>query len=294
MNVTCELLDHRFTLETPPKRVVSLVSGFTETLFDLGCADRVAGVSSYCHRYIPKLDKPVAGDYLRIDEELFESLNPDLILVTGGIQLPLARKLAARGLPVYALPLPASVHGILENALHLAALLDKMTAAHDLTQKLTAEIANLANSRPQIPPRIYVELWFGKHMRTIGGRTFIHDIVSLAGGDPIFADSPEAYPKPDLEQVAILRPDIGLFFQEPDYPVDVKALLKQRGWESLFPKGIIESTVERGKNLIHDGPSALETARWLKNTLNPRATTSSASPPTPDFPPDTDASPRDC
>ena len=268
MKVNCELLDHQFTLETAPKRVISLVSGLTESLFELGCGDRVAGVSSYCNRYVPNLDKPVAGDYLRIDEELFEDLNPDLVLVTAGVQLKLARKLAARGLPVYALPLPGSIHGILENILTLGALMNETRTAHKLVENMTREIANLANSRPEKPPRVYVELWFGKHMRTIGGRTFIHDIVSLAGGDPVFADIPQAYPVPDLGRVMELNPDKAVFFQEPDYPVNVQKLLKERGWENLFPQGIIESTVERGRNLIHDGPSALETARWLATELS--------------------------
>jgi iron complex transport system substrate-binding protein len=269
MNITCELLDHRFTLDTPPKRVISLVSGLTEALFDLGCGDRIAGVSTYCNRYVPNLEKPIAGDYLRIDEELFEALNPDLVLVTAGIQLNLARKLAARELPVYALPLPGSIHGILENILTLGALMHETRTAHTFAENMTREIANLANSRPEKPSRVYIELWFGKHMRTIGGRTFIHDIVSLAGGDPVFADIPEAYPEPDLDRVAKLAPDTAIFFQEPDYPVNVQNLLKERGWENLFPQGIIESTVERGKNLIHDGPSALETARWLATKLSP-------------------------
>jgi ABC-type Fe3+-hydroxamate transport system substrate-binding protein len=114
-------------------------------------------------------------------------------------------------------------------------------------------------------PKVYVELWFGKHMRTIGGFTYIDDLVSIAGGDPIFAERRAGYFIPDLAEVERLCPDLFLLFSEEEYPVVSKELLSERGWDrSLKPK-VVESTVTRGRNLIQEGPSLLETATWLQN-----------------------------
>lgn len=267
MKVTCEILGYSFEMPEFPKRVVSLSSGLTEALFAMGCGERVAGVSSYCSRYVPNLTAPVVGDYLRVDEAALGALDPDLVLMTSGIQLALARRLAQRGLPVYVLPLPSSFYGIVENVVLLGALVNETRAGRDLATRLAGEAAGLAAMAPACQPRVYVELWFGRHRRSIGGRTFIHDLVAMAGGDPIFGDSPEAYPIPDLAQVPALRPDIGVFFQEPDYPVDVQALLRERGWEAFLGNRIIESTIVRGRNVIHDGPSLIETARWLHGEI---------------------------
>jgi ABC-type Fe3+-hydroxamate transport system substrate-binding protein len=120
---------------------------------------------------------------------------------------------------------------------------------------------------PTPRPRVYAELWFGKHLRTAGGRTFIHDIVELAGGEPLFGMTREGYLEPDVEEVARLKPEIVLGFSEPDVPVNFPELLHQRGWDRAFAPRLIESTVDRGRNIIHDGPSMLETAEWLAKRI---------------------------
>jgi ABC-type Fe3+-hydroxamate transport system substrate-binding protein len=267
MKVNCAILEHSFDMPGSPRRIVSLSAGLTEALFAMGCGERVAGVSSYCPRYVGNLAAPVVGDYLRVDEAALEAVDPDLVLVTTGAQITLARRLADRGLPVYALPLPNSLYGILENIVLLGALVNQTRTGRELAARLSAEAADIAASAPPVRPRAYVELWFGRHRRSIGGRTFIHDLVTMAGADPVFGNSPEAYPVPDLADVPALRPDIGIFFQEPDYPVDVPALLRERGWDALSGNRIIESTIQRGRNLIHDGPSLLETAGWLQREI---------------------------
>ena len=43
-----DLLGRTFDFPTPPRRVVSLVPSLTESLFDLGAGDTVAGVTDYC------------------------------------------------------------------------------------------------------------------------------------------------------------------------------------------------------------------------------------------------------
>jgi iron complex transport system substrate-binding protein len=56
-------------------------------------------------------------------------------------------------------------------------------------------------------------------------------------------------------------------FSEPEHPVDAAALVRDRGWERAFAPRVVVSTTDRGRNLIHDGPSFLETARWLAAEL---------------------------
>jgi len=65
MRVTCELLGNSFDLPAEPRRVVCLVSAATETLAELGCRDRLIGVSPYCSRYVEHLAAPVVGDYVK-------------------------------------------------------------------------------------------------------------------------------------------------------------------------------------------------------------------------------------
>lgn len=266
MKIGCEALDYRFDISDRPERVICLVAAATEALYAMGLGDRVAGVSCYCNRYVPDLNKPVAGDYLKIDEQRFQEIDPDLIVVTTGVQRKLGLALAGRGMPVYALPLPNSFYGILENNVTLGALMNEVSAGRELSQRMRDEAAAIRARNGANRPRVYVELWFGPHMRAIGGFTYIHDLVSMAGGDPVFGSMQQGYFTPDFKEVAIAKPDVFLLFAEPHYPVDPRKLIAERGWESLNMK-VVESSVKRGENLIQEGPSIVETASWLQKQL---------------------------
>jgi ABC-type Fe3+-hydroxamate transport system substrate-binding protein len=268
MKIACELLGSSFELPAAPKRIVSLVSAATETVAQLGGLDRLVGVSPYCSRYVPGLSAPVVGDYVKADIDALRALTPDLLLFTGGVQLPLARRCAAAGLPAYVLPIPASRFGILENIVTVGALLDAVEPARALVNRMAAGCEWLRATRPAVRPSVYVELWFGRHPRTSGGRTFVHDLIELTGGRNIFSSSPQAYLPLDIPAATAAKPDVALFFSEPEYPVDPQQLLAQRGWDTAGGPRVIVSTVERGQNLIHDGPSFVDTARWLARQMH--------------------------
>ena len=265
MQVFCESLGVDVELPERPRRIVCLASSFTETLFEMGCGHRLAGISAYCSRFVPAGDLPVVGDYLRVDRNLLQQVEPDLIILTTGIQRTLGIRLAKEGYPVYALPLPTSLSGVMENLNVLGGLVNEVEAARRLRQRWEQQFGTLYLSAPMRRPRVYLELWFGKHMRTVGALSFVHDLVEAAGGDNIFGRDRRAYFVPDLDQVASLRPDILLFHTEPDYPVDVPALIEQRGWHRWNPAPyVLTGAVEKGQNIIHEGPSMMETAMWLQ------------------------------
>jgi len=256
----------QLNLARPPRRVISFVSSATETLFALGCGEAIVGVTPYCARYVDGLQAPVAGDYLRADIEHLRSLEPDLVLVTSGSAPALAQRLTEAGLPVHALPLPASRFGILENQITLGGLMHRVAEARVLCSRMEAGFAQLIAIAPSQRPKVFIEMWCGRHLRGVGGLSFIHDLVELAGGEAVPPVRAEAYPLPDLEQVAALRPEVILLFQEPEHPVDGPALLAERGW--TWNPRLIESDITKGRNIIHDGPSYLDTARWLRGQLH--------------------------
>jgi len=260
-----ELLDYTFELSDQPQRVVSLVSSATEVIDKMGLIDRVVGVSEYCPRYVKDVESLVVGQYLNCDMERLKALEPDLILITSGVQLKLGKKLAAAGLPVYVLTLPQSFYGMLENTVVLGGLLGELRKARALADKMLTRAEALKKSHRWSKPKVYVELWLGRHMRAVGGMSFIQDLVDLAGGDLVFGEWAQSYFKPDFDQVKAAEPDVFLFFHEPEYQVDGRSLVKERGWDESVP--VIVSTVECGENMIHDGPSFLDTVEWLQGKL---------------------------
>ncbi|WP_242352871.1 MULTISPECIES: ABC transporter substrate-binding protein [unclassified Anaeromyxobacter] len=265
MKISSPLLGTTFELPERPGRIVSLVSSATETLFALGAGDAVVGVTPYCARYVPGLGAPVVADYVSGDPEAIRAVRPELVVATDGVQLPLARRLAAAGLPVALLPVPQSRFGILENTVALGALTGRLAAARSLCDRLERACAELVASAPSPRPRAYAELWFGRHLRRPGGRAFVHDLLWLAGLEPVHGDRPDAYAPPELDEVPGLAPDWVIVFSEPEHPIDAEALVRERGWDRAVAPRVLASTTERGRNLIHDGPSFVETAAWLRD-----------------------------
>jgi iron complex transport system substrate-binding protein len=269
MRIGVPALGTTVALDGAPTRIVSLVSSATETLFAIGCGDAVVGVSPYCARYVPGLRAPVVADYVAGDPALVAATRPDLVVATDGVQLPLARRLAAAGLPVVVLPVPQSRWGILENTIALGALTGRVAAARALCDELERSCAELVARAPARRPRVYAELWFGRHVRRPGGRAFVHDLLWLAGLDPVFGSRPDAYAVPELDLVPQLAPEWVIVFSEPEHPVCGAALVRERGWDRAFAPRVVDAGTERGRNLIHDGPSFVETARWLHTTVSP-------------------------
>jgi iron complex transport system substrate-binding protein len=262
--VRCEVLGSVVELADKPMRILSLVAGYTEGLWAMGLAERVVGVSAFCGRYVDVGGRVVAGDYLKVDDDVVAALKPDLVLMTGGVQLGVARRLAKAGLPVYVLPLADSFAGIVENLRRIGALAGEMGAAHALTDRMEREAAEMRASAPAVRPRVYVELWFGRHPRMAGGLTFVQDLITLAGGENVWADAPTGYLQLDLAETERRNPEFAvIFWEDDDTIVDAPGLMRERGW--TIP--LIEARLRRGEILIHDGPSCLETARWLGTRL---------------------------
>lgn len=263
LRIHCDALGRFVHLPRQPRRIVSLVSSLTEALFELDAADRLVGVSSYCPNYVAGLTTPIVGDYLRVDEVKLQEVQPDLILTTTGVQREMGRRLAEKGWPVYIFPLPNSLHGILENLIVLGGLVGEVRAARALSTRWQRLFLDLEAGAPSPRPRVYAECWFGRHPRVPGGMTFIHDLIQAAGGENIFGDEQQAYLPLDLDEAMRRRPQVMILYSEPEYPQHASSLLKERGWDVR----VIESTVTPGRNIIHDGPSMMQTALWLRERL---------------------------
>ena len=68
-------------LDAAPQRIVSLVPSQTELLFDLGLADRVVGVTSFCTEPAIAVEQNVKiGGTKRFLFDRIDALRPDLIV----------------------------------------------------------------------------------------------------------------------------------------------------------------------------------------------------------------------
>jgi len=227
-------------------RIVSLAPNLTDALFALGVGDKLVGRSAFCHRPAQVLSLPVVASYTKTRLELLRNLQPDLVLLSTGVQREQALGLKEEGFPVYAVPLPTSPYGILENLSTLGHLLGLEAEATELAHRLAERYTAL---KGRFRLRVYFEMDLGGPI-TVGRGSYIAQALLHLGLEPIFLDVPQAYFAPDLEEVARRKPDLFLYEPKPwgkNPWAKAKALAEARGW--TFPVVATD-----GDELAHYGP----------------------------------------
>jgi ABC-type Fe3+-hydroxamate transport system substrate-binding protein len=203
-------------LPDPPRRIVSLVPSTTELLCRLGLADALVGVTVYCREPAELLrDKTRIGGEKDPDLERIRALAPDLVVanVEENVRAHVDT-LRAWGLRVH-VTYPRTVAGAIAMIRELGAVTGTAASATALADELDAQLARARESaRDRAPARVFYAIWRGPYM-TIGGDTYIHDVLAVCGGANVFADAAERYPAVTLDDVAARRPEVILLPDEP-------------------------------------------------------------------------------
>jgi ABC-type Fe3+-hydroxamate transport system substrate-binding protein len=236
-----------FNLSEPPHRVVSLVPSVTESLFDLGCGDRVVAVTDYCVHPASKVaGLPRIGGTKNPDLGAIRALQPDLVIANQEEnRKDDVEALRAEGLNVW-VTFPCTVAQTFEHLWDIIRLFDvpRMSQAIDAMERVYEWAARAAEDNPGIS--VFVPIWrepdgtgSPRWWMTANRETFMHDVLRVCGGANVFADrvrhyplaadlgeaapvepSPEhdtRYPRVTPAEVAALAPEVILLSTEP-YP----------------------------------------------------------------------------
>ncbi len=203
------LLALAFAAQAEPKRIVSTVPGLTEILFALGLGDRVAGVSEYCRYPAEAQRKPKTGSFLQPNLEAIAALRPDVVLIIRN-PVRLGTRLEAMGLRVKELDLE-TMPGILEAITEIGALTGRERQAAALRASIEARMNAV---RKAVKVRRRVVFLVGRTpqrlegMVAVGPKSYLEELMKLAGGDNVFADAPAMYPKISVEQLLARDPEV--------------------------------------------------------------------------------------
>ena len=168
-----------------PRRLVCLTEETTETLYLLGCEDRIAGISGYTVRPpSARREKPRVSAFTSADVDAIEAIGPDLVLAFSDLQGPIAAELAKRGLAVHLFN-QRDVAGILAMIRTLGRLVDAAEAADRLAASYEARLAAMRAEPPPRRPRVYLEEWDEPMICGIG---WWSELTEIAGGVDVFAD----------------------------------------------------------------------------------------------------------
>ncbi len=196
-----------------PRRIVSLVPNVTEMIYAMGAGSRVAAVSSY-DSFPPEVKKlPNVGALLDPNVERILSLKPDLAIVYSS-QDDLKHQLAKAGIRVFEYR-HGGLDGVTATIRALGAALGDAPAAEALARRVERGLDEV-RQRVRGRPRPRTLLVFGRERLSLrgiyasGGTGFLHDMLTLAGGDNVFADVKTESVQANTEQIISRRPDVVL------------------------------------------------------------------------------------
>ncbi len=194
-----------------PQRIISLAPGITETLYALGLAHKIVGVTSFCNWPPSARQKQRIGGFINPSIEQIVSLKPDLIIATADGNRPdTVRQLERIGLPVYVTN-PSDTNGILKSISHLGEITARKNAAAILVRQLQKRINNIETQiRHKSKPRVFFQIGL-EPLITIGGKTLINEVIGRAGGINIASSDTASYPRYSPEGIIAGAPDIILF-----------------------------------------------------------------------------------
>jgi iron complex transport system substrate-binding protein len=273
-----------------PKRIVSLSPSNTEVLFAVSAGDRVVGVTDHCN-YPDELESRVnSGETVRVggywdpSVDTILGLKPDLVFVsiakctvkTNNCKIKCSRRcektvnvanrLKSLGINVVILA-PHSLDDVLNDILSVGNATGNATEAKALVDNLRQRINAVVMASKKISnrPKVYFEVWNDPYI-SVNQNTWIGNIIQLAGGKNVFADSATEWPLLSSEDIIERNPDVLVFPVVPGVPrfwgsfEDVK---KRQGWSgiSAVKEGILYE-VERDL-ISRPGPRLVKSLELL-------------------------------
>lgn len=191
-------------------RVISLSPANTELAYAAGLGESLIAVSAYSDYPAEAKQLEQVSDWQGLNVERIVALKPDLILAWrgGNPQRPLDQ-LAALGIPIIYFD-PQSVEGIISAIEQLAKYSPQPQIAQQSVLSMREQLNQLKQryaqqERPK--KRVFIQLGTQPLFST-GSNTIQNDIVSMCGGENIFANSAVPWPQVSREQVIARQPEM--------------------------------------------------------------------------------------
>jgi len=194
------------TVESPPKRVVTLAPSAAQTMWEIGARDTVVGVSKYAS-YLDGADSraQLSTTEQLVSVEAVAHRSPDLVLAPNIVDPETIESLRDIGITVYAFRKAETIDDVAADTRLIGRLTGHCSAANDTAADMQAriDVARQAAEGQDRPDVIY--LFFG---HTAGQGTFIDELITAAGGDNVAANANvTGYQQVDGEFVLEQDPD---------------------------------------------------------------------------------------
>ncbi|HEX5605490.1 MAG TPA: helical backbone metal receptor [Candidatus Binatia bacterium] len=211
-----------------PRRIVSLAPSVTETVFALGFGNRLVGVTARCDYPAEAKSLPKVGDFMSPSLEVIAAKQPDLVIGVAGATDPAkAREIERLGIKITLVSV-SSVNQILSSFKRIAGLLGDPDAGVGLVETITSQFDRV---KKRVAPALRRSTLLTVGLRplvAVGGKNFLDELITLAGGANIAGDASQPWLNLPDEYVLAKAPQVII---EAGMGSDAAALAKH--WSDL-------------------------------------------------------------
>lgn len=211
-----------------PQRIISLAPSGTEVLFAVGAGDRVVAVDEFSDFPVEAKELPKIGgfDGKTISLEKILSFEPDFVYISKGMHDFLIPTFDEYGIKYYVSE-GTSVEGVKKEIVEIGAICGNDKAVNETLKKIDDAIDSVVPTDKA--PTVYYETWNSPYM-SVGGNTFISDVISISGGKNIF-EGLNDWPVVSEEAIISGNPDVILLPSSSG--ITAENVNGRKGWEEL-------------------------------------------------------------
>jgi ABC-type Fe3+-hydroxamate transport system substrate-binding protein len=193
-------------------RIISLVPSITETLFELGLADQIVGITTFCQHPKNKVaSKEKVGGTKNPDRQKILQLKPDVILLNEEEN----RKEDANFFRSQGITIKVSFPANVIEAADLVKQLGDDFGASEKGSILRDEILRTCDSiHFDRRWKTLILIWKRPYW-TVNDSTYVHSICESVGLQNVFARSKDRYPQLTDVDIMTADPELVLFPDEP-------------------------------------------------------------------------------
>ncbi|MBM7624407.1 ABC transporter substrate-binding protein [Sporohalobacter salinus] len=230
-------LNREVVIDNKPQRIVSLAPSHTETLFALKAGNRIVGVTEYADypQEANKLDK--IGTIKEPNVEKIIKLQPDLVLAAGITPKEVITRLSELGIDVIGLN-PKNVSEIIESISLIGKVTGQVKKANTITSEMKNRLEDITETvdehiKDNQRPKVFYEIWRDP-LYTAGPKTFIDDLIHLAGGINIAHQAEGMWPQYSFEVLLFENPDVYIASQHSwKHQVSKESILQRKRFQQI-------------------------------------------------------------
>lgn len=246
-------------LKLPVSSVVCLSPAHTEMIYFLNQEDKIKAVSTNCNFPEQVDSKEKAGTFLNPDIEKILKINPDVVISGGGIQKKAIKNLENLNIPVIVL-YPMNIDGIVEN-MNLLSFILGCRICSDKIRNFEVK----CKPRKTRNIKIYIEIW-DKPIMSVGGPSFLNDLIKRAGAENILNHAKQEYPKISDEIVIKNKPDVIILLYEPEN--NFKDKPRYKNTPAGQKNNIFIMSKQEQDIFLRTGPRIIDAIAILEKILN--------------------------